>query len=324
MQRRHFMIGASVAALGAFALAACSDRTRHAISPKTAEAGHPPLGRMVNIGGMNIHATDEGPQDAQPVVLIHGANVNLRDWTWSLSRRLSKSYRVIAMDRPGFGYSERPDGDWTPAQQGAALRAAAQKMGADRPIVVGHSWGASVALGWALDAPDSLSGVVSVSGATMPWGTGIDILSRLGVSRAGANWYTSRLARLAEEGAIEDFVTRAFYPQSPPHGYLNYVGAPLSQRAVTMNANADDLATIHRALSQQSRRYGELSTSIEMVHGRNDWLLEPERHVDGFRAIVPHAHATVADNVGHMAHHARPTLLVDAVDRIARNTARTA
>ncbi|MGB0504723.1 MAG: alpha/beta fold hydrolase [Pikeienuella sp.] len=324
MIRRTFMIGAGVTAVGAFALAACSDKTRHAIPANTAEAAHPPLGRLIDIGGMNVHATEEGSADAQPVVLIHGANVNLRDWTWSLSRRLSKSYRVIAMDRPGFGYSDRPNGDWTPAKQAAALRAAAQEMGADQPIVVGHSWGASVALGWAIDAPDSLSGVVSVSGATMPWGTGIDILSRLGVSRAGANWYTSRLARQAEEGAIEDFVTRAFYPQSPPHGYLNYVGAPLSQRAITMNANADDLATIHRALSLQSRRYSEINVPVEMVHGRNDWLLEPERHVDGFRAVVPHANAIVADNVGHMAHHARPTLLVDAVNRIARAATQTA
>lgn len=324
MIRRAFLLGAGATALGVFAVAACSDKTRYALPTDKAEAGHPPLGHFVDIGGMKIHATDDGPKGAQPVVLIHGANVNLRDWTWSLTRKLSKSYRVIAVDRPGFGYSDRPAGDWTPAQQATAIRATASKLGAERPIVVGHSWGAAVALGWALDAPDQLSGVVSVSGATMPWGAGVDILTRLGVGRAGVNWYTSRLARLAEEGAVEDFVTRAFYPQTPPRGYLNYVGAPLSQRAVTMNANADDLASIHRALANQSKRYHELRTPIEMVHGQADWLLDTERHVDGFRALAPHTNVTIAQNVGHMAHHARPDLLIAAIDRIAAKIAATA
>ena len=114
-------------------------------------------------------------------------------------------------------------------------------MGVEKPIVVGHSWGAAVALAWALDAPDDVSGVVSVSGATMPWGTAVDVLDGLGVMRAGAEYYTSRLAARAEDGAIEAFVARAFVPQKPPEGYLAYVGAPLSLREMTMKANAQDL-----------------------------------------------------------------------------------
>jgi len=289
------------------------------LSDGEAEERYPPLGALIDVDGLKVHATDTAT-GGPPVILIHGSNVNLRDWTFSLSERLGARNRVIAMDRPGYGYSQRGPERWTPSRQAEQLRAAAAKMGAERPIVVGHSWGALVALSWALDAPQTVSGVVSVSGTTMPWGLMVNVLDGLGVMRRGVTFYSERLARNAASGAIEAFVRRVFWPQAAPEGYLDYVGAPLSLRPATMRANAEDLAQTHAALASLSKRYGALKTPVEIVHGERDWLLSISRHVTGFVQRVPHAHAAVAPGVGHMAHHARPDLVEAAIARISAET----
>lgn len=308
--RRTFLVGA-----GATALTACSEPTRNAVSSVVAERAYPPIGRLVDVDGLVVHATDEGK--GPPVVLIHGANVNLRDWTHSLAARLATGHRVVAMDRPGFGHSKRGSDASTPDRQARQLRRAARAMGVRRPVVVGHSWGAMVALAWALDAPDDVAGVVSVSGTTMPWGLGIDIIDALGVGRIGVDWYMASLARRAQDGAIEDFVERAFRPQSPPAGYLDYVGAPLSLRAETLAANGEDLAQTQSALSALSKRYAGLTVPVEILHGEDDWLLDVRRHALAFSERLGDVNVQVAAGVGHMAHHARPDLLHAAIGRLA-------
>ena len=61
-----------------------------------------------------------------------------------------------------------------------------------------------------------------------------------------------------------------------------------------MRANSDDLAGLHAALAEQSKRYGELRVPVEIVHGERDWLLTVERHARGLAQAAPHANVTVA------------------------------
>lgn len=310
MLRRTFLGGA-----GAALAAACAGP--RPVETRAAEAAYPPLGRIIPVAGGQVHATDEG-RGGPPVILIHGASGNVRDWTFSISGRLAERRRVIAMDRPGFGYSTRRGRDaWRPSAQAAQLREAARAMGAERPILVGHSWGAAVALAWALDAPDEVSGVVSVSGATMPWGGVASALSSLGVGSLVAGLYNSRMTRTAENGGVERFVTRAFRPQSPPEGYVDHVGAPLALREATLRANGDDLANTHRAVSELAPRYPGLAVPLEIMHGDADWLLGFEQHALGLARLAPEARVTRLAGVGHMAHHARPDILESLIDRIA-------
>jgi len=184
MRRRTFL--AATAALGAVAGAtACSQRREPSpLSNDVAERAYPPIGRIVQVDGQPVHLLEKG-RGGPPVILIHGASVNLRDWSFSLMDRLARTNRVIAVDRPGFGYSARGPGEWPPAQQAAHLRAAVRQLGVERPIVVGHSWGGAVALAWALDFPNDVSGVVPVSGATMPWGGVATVAQSLGIGRLG-------------------------------------------------------------------------------------------------------------------------------------------
>lgn len=314
MRRRTFIAGAGAAAIGGGVTGAAAGPQKASFSLNPAD--YPPVGEVFDVGGLKVHATDEG-RGGPPVILLHGASANLRDWTFSLSGRLARSRRVIAMDRPGFGYSERGIGAWPPARQAAQLRIALRKMSVKRPIVVGHSWGASVALAWALDAPEDVTGVISVSGASMPWGFGATAFNALGIGRLGVGMYLESVRKRAGSGSIEDFIARAFKPQRPPEGYIGYIGAPLGLRPETMAANEDDLAELHPFLRAQARRYASLTAPVEIIHGEIDWLLGPDRHALALKNVLPNARVTIAPGVGHMAHHARPDLLEAAIDRLA-------
>jgi pimeloyl-ACP methyl ester carboxylesterase len=59
----------------------------------------------------------------------------------------AKDYRVIVFDRPGFGHSLRPRNVvWTPEAQADLFKKALDRLSVQRAIVLGHSWGASVAV----------------------------------------------------------------------------------------------------------------------------------------------------------------------------------
>lgn len=318
MLRRTFLIGAG--ATGAVAGCGAAPSNEAAVNPAqsgVAETRYPPLGKIYQVGAQTVHATDQGV--GRPVIMIHGASGNVRDFTFDLTDRISRRYRAIAMDRPGFGYSTRSDDPeaWRPSAQAAQLRAAAKAMGADKPILVGHSWGASVALAWALDAPDDVAGVVAASGAMMPWGALANVANSLGVNSLIVGYYNRSMTRRAETGGIEDFINRAFRPQSPPPGYVEYIGGELAVREKTVAANGADLANIQTALREMAPRYGELRVPIEVMHGDRDWLLGFDQHALGMTEAAPDVRLTRLPGVGHMAHHARPDVLMQAIDRIA-------
>src|SRR3954449_9570700 len=132
--RTGTVLAATAAALGAAALYN-SYRTRQV------ERRHPPAGRFIEIDGVRLHYLERGA--GTPVVLIHGNVVTAEDWVLSgVLDRVAERHRVVAFDRPGYGHSERPRGSaWAAAAQAALVRRALARLGIERPVVVGHSWG---------------------------------------------------------------------------------------------------------------------------------------------------------------------------------------
>ena len=84
--------------VGAMTLSACTGSRMKVISDEVAAIAYPPLGHLIDVDGMKVQATDSGT-DGPPVILLHGANVNLRDWTFSHVDMPKDTNRVIAIDR---------------------------------------------------------------------------------------------------------------------------------------------------------------------------------------------------------------------------------
>ncbi|WP_175478863.1 alpha/beta fold hydrolase [Rubrimonas cliftonensis] len=310
MTRRGFLAGA--AGLGAAMAAAAATRAR-----AEPAASHPPLGAFVTVEGLRIHYVSEG--EGPPVVLLHGASGNLRDFTFSLTGRLAAmGMRAVAFDRPGLGWSDRPaERGWDPAVQARVLRAASAALGVEGPVVVGHSWGGAAAMAWAVDAPESLRGVLSVSGATYPWGTGVGALYQLAATDA-LGWAVSGAARLwYGSGDPRELLGGIFEPNAVPPGYADYVGVPLALRSDAFRNNAEDLTHLDAALAAQAPRYRGLKVPVEAVHGLADETVWASVHSEPLTSDVAHGRLTLLEGVGHMPHHVREDAVTAAVARLA-------
>ncbi|MEO1687770.1 MAG: alpha/beta fold hydrolase [Pseudomonadota bacterium] len=305
--RRTLLAGAAGAlAAGAGALALGDRRLTSQV-----EARHPPRGAFVTAEGLRLHHVSLGPEDGETVILLHGATGNLNDMTFDLAPRLaSAGRRVIAFDRPGLGWSQRPPAaqdPWRPATQARILRAAARALGVRRAVVLGHSWGAGVALAWALLAPEEVSGVVVLGGACMPWDDGEDgLLTPVIASRPaavlGAAWL--RHVSLADGGASA--AARIFRPQDPPEGYLDHLQGELLLRPSSLQANTEDIQKLDRALADQARAYAGLVPPVRILHGLADTITSPAIHSQGLAAVAPRATLSLLPGIGHMLHHAVP------------------
>ena len=121
-----------------------------------------------------IHFRDQGPNDAIPVVLIHGANGSLHSFeAWA--EELSNRYRVISLDLPGHGLTGATATDRYDIDSDiAAIRAVADHLAIERFVLAGHSMGGGIAMAFAKDSSDQLLGLVLI-GSVVPWrprGTG--------------------------------------------------------------------------------------------------------------------------------------------------------
>jgi len=286
------------------------------------EATWPPEGQIIVVGGVRVHVVvmGEGPD----LVLIHGASASLREFTFSLMPRLATRYRVIAFDRPGHGFTERMPGYgsvWerdaeTPAEQAALLSAAAAALGAERPLVLGHSYGAAVAMAWALDHP--AAGVIDVAGATQPWPGELGFTYDVVGSRLGGAVVPLFAAGVLSEGYIDRATESVFAPQSPPEGYRAHIGPELAVRRDTIRANYKQVNTLYPAVEAMAARYPGLDLPLEIVHGDADLSVPLAVHSIPLSRQVPGANLVALEGVGHMPHHSAEDEVVAAIDRAAR------
>src|SRR4030088_325125 len=160
----HPYVVAAAATVGALAISALVNRQL----AKNAENDNPPAGQFLEVNGVRLHYVERG--SGTPLVLLHGNGSMIQDFESSgLIDLAAKNYRVIVFDRPGFGHSDRPRSTvWTPAAQAELINSALQGLGVSQAIVLGHSWGASVAVALALKYPKLVQGLVLASGYYYP------------------------------------------------------------------------------------------------------------------------------------------------------------
>lgn len=317
------MMGKLALAFGLVALAGCAaGGLGTARSAKTQETW-PPIGRFVTLDdGRRVHAfvTGEGPD----LVLIHGASGNVRDFTFSFLEEVKDDYRVIIFDRPGLGYTDRASPEVagaftteaeTPFEQAAMLKEAADKLGVERPVVLGHSYGGAVAMAWGLRHDPAA--LVVVSGATIPWSGGLGPQYRVLGSAVGGAIVPYIARPFATRGRIETVTEAIFEPQPIPEGYLDYVGPGLTLELGAIRANARQVNTLHAAVSEMAPRYREVTVPIEILHGAEDEVVPPQVHAEPLMSLVPNGNLTLIEGIGHMPHHWAPGEVRAAIDRAA-------
>jgi pimeloyl-ACP methyl ester carboxylesterase len=306
-------VGAALAALVLllFALALFTARTARKV-----EAVVPPLGSFVDVDGARLHYIERG--EGPVVLLVHGLAGHLRLFTHSLVDRLSEDFRVVAVERPGSGYSVRRRG--TPAgprADGAALAEFIRTLGLGRPLLMGHSLGGAVSLAAALDHPDLVAGLALVSPLTHPVAVTPDVFKPLEIRspmlrRLVARTIAVPLSMRASERTLEVL----FGPEPVPDDFAVAGGGLLSLRPQQFETASTDLVAAPADMPGLLERYGTIRVPVGILYGTGDRILDPELHGNGMRGRISGLRVELVEG-GHMLPLTQPARVAAFVREVA-------
>lgn len=281
------------------------------------EQEHPATGRFVTVSGVRLHYTERG--EGQPLVLLHGNGTMMQDFEVSgLIDMAARKYRVIAFDRPGYGYSERPRTTiWTPQAQARLLHQALQQIGVSDPIVLGHSWGAMVATAYALDFPDDVKSLVLLSGYYYPTARAdVPLLSTPAVPLIGdlMRYTVSPLIGRAIWPAMK---RRLFGPAPVPPRFEHEFATWMTLRPSQLRASSAEVAMMIPMAYRMQARYHELVLPVVIMAGDADRHVDTHTHSERLHRELPHSIFHTTHGAGHMLHHVAQDQVLAAIDEAA-------
>ena len=279
-----------------------------------------PSGSFVEVDGLKLHYRILG-ETGPKVIAIHGASGNLLDWIAGPAPAMAERYQVLLFDRPGLGFSDRAGKNGSDLSvQATLMRTAAAKLGFEKAIIVGHSFGGSVALAWALDAPETVDALVLLSAPSQVWPAGPSLLNRLASNPATGPVLSRVVPAISGQRLISAAVESIFEPQAAPKDYANNINAQLTLRPATVQANATDVVKLKSYIRQMVPRYNTLKMPVELLHGTADTIVPLEVHSIPLSKQITNSNLTILDGTGHMPHHVNQTELMSALLRLSEKT----
>ncbi|MET2827073.1 alpha/beta fold hydrolase [Mesorhizobium shangrilense] len=282
-----------------------------------AERQVPPIGKFVEIDGNRIHYVEAG--EGPPVVFLHGLGAQLHHFLHPLFGRFGPGYRLIALDRPGSGYSVRAGGaTGRLPEQAEVVRRFIETLGLEKPLVVGHSLGGAIALTLAVEHPDAISGIALLAPLTH--------MERRIRGLFKAIYIPSTLLRtiLANTIAIPMSLKYAgptldlvFSPQSPPADYGTAGGGWLGLRPSHFYATSTDLVAIEHDLGHVEQRYKEITMPAGILFGTSDRVLNIGVHGRPMIEKIKDLDFESIKGLGHMPQFIEPERIIAFVKRIA-------
>ncbi|MEV4197444.1 MULTISPECIES: alpha/beta fold hydrolase [Micromonospora] len=251
--------------------------------------------------GCHIWAAQAG--DGPSLVFCHGGP-GLWDYFDETAALLGDFVRIVRWDQRGCGRSERR-GPYMVARFVADLDAVRQHLGASRVSLLGHSWGAMLALRYALDHPDRVSRLIYVSG------TGVDpedtwrpmfhrdIEQRIGADAERWKDLRNRNRTPAEDRELAilqwsaDFVDPAKARQHAERLCTPWLGINY-ECANSVNAEVRQYLRDHDVPA----RCRSLTVPTLIVDGEQD--LRPRWAVDSLAQALPHVQRVTLTGAGHM------------------------
>jgi pimeloyl-ACP methyl ester carboxylesterase len=299
--------------LGAGAVALAAAALFNGSNAKRAERANPPRGDAIRIDGVDLHHVDSGTP-GPILVLLHGNGTTLEDWfACGLFQQLSETNRVIAFDRPGFGYSTRPRARvWSPAAQADLVALALKSLGADDVTVVGHSFGTMVSIELARRHPDLVHALMLLSGYYYP-SARVDALvgSIPAIPIVGdVDRYTvAPIFGAALRPVVEK---KLFAPASVASSWSKFP-FEMTLRPSQLRAEAAEAALMVPTAAKLAPHYAELKIPVKIISGQGDRIVDHESQSVRLASDLPTAKLTTLHGVGHMVHHTATDRVLHAI-----------
>jgi pimeloyl-ACP methyl ester carboxylesterase len=262
---------AAATAVAIGTLAAIGLLNRHLA--EKAERNNPPAGRFLEVDGVRLHYVERGA--GEPLVLLHGNGSMIQDFESSgLIDLAAENHRVVVFDRPGFGHSTRPRNViWTPDAQAELIKHALARLGISNAIVLGHSWGASVAVALGLRYPDLIRGLVLASGYYYPtarpdvFAMGVPALPLIG------DILSNTLSPLLSRAIWPLMVAKIFGPRSVPKKFGAFP-KEMALRPSQIPASAAESALMIPDAFNLRNQYADLKMPVVIIAGEQDRLID--------------------------------------------------
>src|SRR3954451_7468332 len=302
---------------GGAAILAAVGLINHALA-RQAECRNLPEDKFVTIDGVRLHYIERGTGPV--IVLLHGNGTMARDFVLSgVFDLLCKDYRVIAFDRPGFGFSNRPRGRvWTPNAQAALLQKALRRLDVERAVVVGHSWGTLVAVALALRDQIHTAGLVLLSGYYFPSvRADVALMSWPAVALLGdilRYTISPLLGRVMAPAAHR----KMFAPSPVTERFAREFPVELEMRPSQIRASAGEAALMIPGAAGLAKHHSELSLPVAIMAGLGDKIVDCDSQAGRLGAEFPGSKLTKVPGVGHMIHHIVPEQVAAVIRDLVR------
>lgn len=241
---------------------------------------------------LEVHYVELNPAGAQTLLFIHGLGSNLKFWRYQLDTFAQAGYRVIALDLPGYGKSDKPASfSYTMEAMADVVREFIRARGIERPILVGHSMGGQTALSFAIRFPGELEALVLTAPA------GFEEFSR-----SEKEWFrkavTVRFIKRTSEYGVWGSVRRAnFQRWRPEHEWLIEERVRLSASPEFESYAYANVKTISGLAENDFVRasLGKIKAPTVIVFGERDALIpNPFMHGGSTAAIMEYGHTNIA------------------------------
>jgi abhydrolase domain-containing protein 6 len=253
--------------------------------------------KTIVVGEDTWHYLEGGPKDAAVILMIHGFGADKDNWT-RFAGSLTKTYRVIAPDLPGFGESRwHPSWDYSLYPQRDRVANFVQALGLDQIHLIGNSMGGHLAALYAYEYPKDVASLALVNNA------GVVSPVESDAQRALAHGENPLVVRsLNEFDRLLEYAShkKPFVPW-PVKGVLAQRALDRAEEyQLIFTAIKGDLAADLEPLLPQ------IETSVLIIWGEYDRILHVSS-VDKMRPLLPQAEVIIMEDTGHIPMLERPS-----------------
>lgn len=276
----------------------------------------PAEGERLQVAGVDFHYMDIGPRDAPAIVMIHGILSNWRIFTYALAPAMARDHRVVVIDRPGWGYSKLTGGRLDIIEQAEAIAAFIDRLGLEKPLIVGHSMGGAVSLALALAHPDKVRGLALIAPYTQPVERPPEPFKGYAVAgplRTPLAW-TLAIPIAMRSGKAR--TAEVFHPDPVPEDFALRGGGALAIRPQGFQSGTYEMGIAQGAMHVQAPRYGEIDIPVAILYAHGDALLDPQLHGTDTAAAIRGGSIEIVEG-GHMLPVTQPALVEAWLRRVA-------
>ena len=287
--------------------------SRRSGSPPRSDGPAPPERRFAHTAeGRRIAYVEAGA--GRDAVLVHGMMMTADDMRLGPMPALARSFRCVAVDRPGHGWSDHRRGfDASLWGQMETLRGAVRALGLERPVICGHSFGGAISLAYAMAHPDEIAGAVALAPICFPEPRLEQALFGARALPVAGDLLSRALGGTCDPVLLPALWRAMFLPQTMPDAFA--AGFPFDRagRPDQMVAEAENAVALWPDLARSALGYATCRAPVRILCGTADLVVNGLTQAAPAAALIPGARLDWLPGVGHMLHHGRADAVVAAM-----------